>query len=169
MPVFQVFFVLRKKQSQITFLHVFHHSFMPWTWWWGVTLTPGEFSTAKIRQSWSNCFSLKLASDHCILSKCYTTSQTELCLHKMGVSWNNYKNIYIMKCIISWEHFFPFSSWRNGLLPCHGERRSARYHVLLLWPVCSRASLPEVPVVEEVHDRHPTCMFLFYINLFTLN
>lgn len=35
-----VFFVLRKKQSQITFLHVFHHSFMPWTWWWGVTLTP---------------------------------------------------------------------------------------------------------------------------------
>ncbi|XP_029308631.1 elongation of very long chain fatty acids protein 1a [Cottoperca gobio] len=35
-----VFFVLRKKQSQITFLHVFHHSFMPWTWWWGITLTP---------------------------------------------------------------------------------------------------------------------------------
>lgn len=35
-----VFFVLRKKQSQITLLHVFHHSFMPWTWWWGVTLTP---------------------------------------------------------------------------------------------------------------------------------
>lgn len=35
-----VFFVLRKKQGQITFLHVFHHSFMPWTWWWGVTLTP---------------------------------------------------------------------------------------------------------------------------------
>lgn len=35
-----LFFVLRKKQSQITFLHVFHHSFMPWTWWWGVTLTP---------------------------------------------------------------------------------------------------------------------------------
>ncbi|XP_028283651.1 elongation of very long chain fatty acids protein 1-like [Parambassis ranga] len=35
-----LFFVLRKKQSQITFLHVFHHSFMPWTWWWGITLTP---------------------------------------------------------------------------------------------------------------------------------
>ncbi|XP_014870154.1 elongation of very long chain fatty acids protein 1a isoform X2 [Poecilia latipinna] len=35
-----VFFVLRKKQSQITFLHVFHHSFMPWSWWWGVALTP---------------------------------------------------------------------------------------------------------------------------------
>ncbi|XP_077580391.1 elongation of very long chain fatty acids protein 1a [Stigmatopora nigra] len=35
-----VFFVLRKKQNQITFLHVFHHSFMPWSWWWGVMLTP---------------------------------------------------------------------------------------------------------------------------------
>lgn len=35
-----VFFVLRKKQGQITFLHVFHHSFMPWSWWWGITLTP---------------------------------------------------------------------------------------------------------------------------------
>ncbi|XP_061099843.1 elongation of very long chain fatty acids protein 1a [Conger conger] len=35
-----MFFVLRKKHSQITFLHIFHHSFMPWTWWWGITLTP---------------------------------------------------------------------------------------------------------------------------------
>ncbi|XP_056600250.1 elongation of very long chain fatty acids protein 1a [Triplophysa dalaica] len=34
------FFVLRKKQSQVTFLHVFHHSILPWTWWWGITLTP---------------------------------------------------------------------------------------------------------------------------------
>ncbi|XP_066512112.1 very long chain fatty acid elongase 1-like [Hoplias malabaricus] len=35
-----VFFVLRKKHSQVTFLHIFHHSFMPWSWWWGITLTP---------------------------------------------------------------------------------------------------------------------------------
>ncbi|KAI4898163.1 hypothetical protein NFI96_024925, partial [Prochilodus magdalenae] len=35
-----VFFVLRKKYSQVTFLHIFHHSFMPWSWWWGITLTP---------------------------------------------------------------------------------------------------------------------------------
>lgn len=46
----QVFFVLRKKQSQITFLHVFHHSFMPWTWWWGITLTPGEVWTLCLEQ-----------------------------------------------------------------------------------------------------------------------
>ncbi|KAI5092577.1 elongation of very long chain fatty acids (FEN1/Elo2, SUR4/Elo3, )-like 1a [Silurus meridionalis] len=35
-----VFFVLRKKHSQVTFLHIFHHSFLPWSWWWGITLTP---------------------------------------------------------------------------------------------------------------------------------
>ena len=28
-----LFFVLRKKQSQITFLHVYHHSTMIWNWW----------------------------------------------------------------------------------------------------------------------------------------
>ncbi|XP_043984651.1 elongation of very long chain fatty acids protein 1b [Gambusia affinis] len=36
-----IFFVLRKKHGQITFLHIFHHSFMPWTWWWGVVFAPG--------------------------------------------------------------------------------------------------------------------------------
>uniref|UniRef100_A0A3P8S1L6 Elongation of very long chain fatty acids protein 1 n=1 Tax=Amphiprion percula TaxID=161767 RepID=A0A3P8S1L6_AMPPE len=36
-----IFFVLRKRHGQITFLHIFHHSFMPWTWWWGVSYAPG--------------------------------------------------------------------------------------------------------------------------------
>lgn len=36
-----IFFVLRKKHGQITFLHIFHHSFMPWTWWWGICYAPG--------------------------------------------------------------------------------------------------------------------------------
>lgn len=36
-----IFFVLRKKHGQITFLHIFHHSLMPWTWWWGVFYAPG--------------------------------------------------------------------------------------------------------------------------------
>lgn len=40
--VLQAFFVLRKKHSQVTFLHIFHHSVLPWSWWWGITLTPGE-------------------------------------------------------------------------------------------------------------------------------
>nr|DBA17767.1 TPA: hypothetical protein GDO54_016090 [Pyxicephalus adspersus] len=36
-----VFFVVRKKNEQITFLHIFHHSVLPWSWWWGVKFGPG--------------------------------------------------------------------------------------------------------------------------------
>lgn len=44
----QVFFVLRKKNNQISFLHVYHHSTMPLLWWTGVTFVPGgecEYNT----------------------------------------------------------------------------------------------------------------------------
>ncbi|KAH1169471.1 hypothetical protein KIL84_014061 [Mauremys mutica] len=37
-----IFFVLRKKEGQITFLHVLHHSIMPWTWWFGVKFAAGS-------------------------------------------------------------------------------------------------------------------------------
>lgn len=39
----QVIFILRKKDGQVTFLHVFHHSVLPWSWWWGVQVAPGEW------------------------------------------------------------------------------------------------------------------------------
>lgn len=38
----QVIFILRKKDGQVTFLHVFHHSVLPWSWWWGIKIAPGE-------------------------------------------------------------------------------------------------------------------------------
>ncbi|CAO2588709.1 Elongation of very long chain fatty acids protein 1 [Lemmus lemmus] len=41
-PLFsQVIFILRKKDGQVTFLHVFHHSVLPWSWWWGIKIAPG--------------------------------------------------------------------------------------------------------------------------------
>ncbi|XP_076440354.1 very long chain fatty acid elongase 7-like isoform X2 [Babylonia areolata] len=40
-----VFFIMRKKFSQVTFLHVFHHGIMPISWWFGVKLVPGGFGT----------------------------------------------------------------------------------------------------------------------------
>ncbi|KAJ3604257.1 hypothetical protein NHX12_028998 [Muraenolepis orangiensis] len=40
-----VFFVLRKKNSQVTFLHVYHHSIMPFTWWFGVRFSAGGLGT----------------------------------------------------------------------------------------------------------------------------
>lgn len=41
----QAFFVLRKKNNQITFLHVYHHSAMPFWYWLGAKFVPGGEST----------------------------------------------------------------------------------------------------------------------------
>ncbi|XP_013780268.2 elongation of very long chain fatty acids protein AAEL008004-like [Limulus polyphemus] len=40
-----IFFVLRKKFSHISTLHVIHHGVMPISVWWGVKFTPGGHST----------------------------------------------------------------------------------------------------------------------------
>uniref|UniRef100_A0A1B0C376 Elongation of very long chain fatty acids protein n=1 Tax=Glossina palpalis gambiensis TaxID=67801 RepID=A0A1B0C376_9MUSC len=40
-----IFFILRKKQSQVTMLHVIHHGCMPLSVWFGVKFTPGGHST----------------------------------------------------------------------------------------------------------------------------
>ena len=39
--VLQVFFILRKKNSQLTFLHVYHHATMIFNWWAGVKYVAG--------------------------------------------------------------------------------------------------------------------------------
>ena len=36
-----IFFVLRKKNDQITSLHVIHHTIMPISCWWGIKFAPG--------------------------------------------------------------------------------------------------------------------------------
>ncbi|OQR79433.1 elongation of very long chain fatty acids protein-like [Tropilaelaps mercedesae] len=40
-----IFFVMRKKFSHISTLHVIHHGMMPMSVWWGVKFTPGGHST----------------------------------------------------------------------------------------------------------------------------
>nr|XP_020671317.1 elongation of very long chain fatty acids protein 4-like [Pogona vitticeps] len=37
----KVFFILRKKNDQVTFLHVYHHGTMLFNWWAGVKYVPG--------------------------------------------------------------------------------------------------------------------------------
>jgi len=36
-----IFFVMRKKNNQVSFLHVFHHTTMPLNWWVAVKFVPG--------------------------------------------------------------------------------------------------------------------------------
>lgn len=45
----QVFFVMRKKNSQVSTLHVIHHGCMPMSVWFGVKFTPGKY------QLWLSC------------------------------------------------------------------------------------------------------------------
>ncbi|XP_042898098.1 very long chain fatty acid elongase 1 [Parasteatoda tepidariorum] len=40
-----IFFVLRKKDSQISSLHVFHHSLVPLTLWFGIKYAPGGYNS----------------------------------------------------------------------------------------------------------------------------
>lgn len=42
---FQIFFVLRKKESQVTFLHLYHHSLTPLETWICVKFIPGGHGT----------------------------------------------------------------------------------------------------------------------------
>lgn len=39
--VAQIFFILRKKNGQLTFLHVYHHATMIFNWWAGVKYVAG--------------------------------------------------------------------------------------------------------------------------------
>jgi hypothetical protein len=41
----QVFFVMRKKTNQVTFLHMYHHTMMPLCGWIGVKFLPGGHGT----------------------------------------------------------------------------------------------------------------------------
>lgn len=56
----QIFFVLRKKNSQVTFLHVYHHSIMPFTWWFGVRFAPGRLSSLLYVRHYATYFSFVL-------------------------------------------------------------------------------------------------------------
>jgi len=40
-----IFFIARKKNNQVTFLHVFHHGALPMSYWTGLKFVPGGFGT----------------------------------------------------------------------------------------------------------------------------
>ena len=44
------FFILRKKNNQISFLHVYHHATMPIVWWIGVKWAAGGSGKTQYRQ-----------------------------------------------------------------------------------------------------------------------
>jgi hypothetical protein len=41
--IFQLFFILRKKNNQVSNLHVIHHGCMPMSVWMGMKFAPGKW------------------------------------------------------------------------------------------------------------------------------
>lgn len=40
-----IIFIMKKKFHQLTFLHLFHHGFLPFNWWFGIKFIPGGWGT----------------------------------------------------------------------------------------------------------------------------
>ena len=59
LSLFQLFFILRKKNDQVTFLHVYHHASMFFLWWIGVKwVAGGQCKKKVIIWKSSDCFVL---------------------------------------------------------------------------------------------------------------
>ncbi|XP_074036566.1 very long chain fatty acid elongase AAEL008004 [Leptinotarsa decemlineata] len=92
-----VFFILRKKMNQVTYLHVYHHTLMPVCAWIGVTFLPGGHGTL---------LGLINAFIHVIMYSYYFLSS-------LGPQYQKYlwwkKHLTAMQmiqfCIIFWHNF----------------------------------------------------------------
>jgi hypothetical protein len=55
-----VFFVLRKKNNQVTFLHLYHHIVVLLTVWTVAKFIPGTVKLANVGHLWFNCKAINL-------------------------------------------------------------------------------------------------------------
>ncbi|XP_076313492.1 very long chain fatty acid elongase 4-like isoform X1 [Tachypleus tridentatus] len=74
-----IFFILRKKNRQLTFLHVYHHSTMFGLWWIGVKWVPGG---SAVPGAMANCFVHVLMYFYYALSAFGPTLKPYLCWKK---------------------------------------------------------------------------------------
>ena len=111
------FFILRKKNNQISFLHVYHHATMFPLWWIGVKWVAGGQCTIS-----HSFYSNKYSKVHLLY----------------------FSDVFVIVCSI-------FRSSHQQLHSCRD--------VHVLRSVSARTSYAEVPLVEEVPDRHATCEY----------
>lgn len=121
-----VFFILRKKFNQVSFLHVYHHCTMFILWWIGIKWVPG--------------------------GQCESKNQTRACLctwsWKIGtlrLFSNNTATITSDINVTVSTAFF----W------CNHQLFHPRPHVRVLWLGCLGTSDAEVPLVEEIPHHYP--------------
>lgn len=109
--LFQIFFVLRKKNNQVTFLHVFHHSIMPWTWWFGVKFAAGMEREWSL--SWTYLLVVKVTYGRQKKKEtALNTLETPVFLNLdfCSILWNNwdhhnYLNRWGLLVFPIWQHF----------------------------------------------------------------
>ena len=81
------FLVVRKNTYQLSFLHVYHHSFMFWVWWLGLKFAAGGDSYFS---AWVNCF-VHVVMYSYYLGKCLGLELrgkkyvTQVCILSIGV------------------------------------------------------------------------------------
>ncbi|XP_056634715.1 elongation of very long chain fatty acids protein AAEL008004-like [Diorhabda sublineata] len=92
-----VFFILRKKYNQVTYLHLYHHTIMPMCAWIGVTFFPGGHGTLL---GLINCFIHVIMYVYYFLSSLGPQYQPYLW-------WKKYvtKLQMIQFCIVFWHNF----------------------------------------------------------------
>ncbi|CAH1275571.1 unnamed protein product [Diabrotica balteata] len=92
-----VFFILRKKYNQVTYLHLYHHTLMPICAWIGVTFLPGGHGTLL---GLINCFI------HIIMYAYYFLSSLGPHFQKY-LWWKKYVTSLqmIQFCIVFWHNF----------------------------------------------------------------
>jgi len=126
------FFILRKKNNQLTFLHVYHHSTMFSLWWIGIKWVPsGSSESIILFKFWS----LKLFFS--------TNKPVNL--------FNNKKNSILLYLNLGFQtYFFLILS-----VPArNGEQLHPRHHVLILRTRRHGSSNCSVLVVEKVPHHH---------------
>lgn len=149
----QVFFVLRKKYNQVTFLHVFHHGVMPASWWWGVKFVPGTLHFCYL---FSHPFLVPMHWYEIIDASQEDLAHSTLCWTLSSTSWCISTTVWLV-----WDHstrsiFGGKSTW----LPCrlwvsfdHIRASLDRHYMLFI----------DVPLLDPVPPGlHPHITAAFY-------
>lgn len=113
----QVFFILRKKNNQITFLHVYHHSTMLINWWLGVKfIAGGQCRFLTVSEFWSNCQFPILDRKRALFNVHF---YRKFCSSSSAVMYISLKMIKVALCKRWDENFYFDCHYINFIFPFH--------------------------------------------------
>lgn len=130
------FFILRKKDNQLTFLHVYHHSTMFPLWWIGVKWVPSGSSKIPL--------SILAQKTHCV--------EWHFCV--LG------KFVQRMLTQVEPSTFFSLSFVCAcfSIFASNDKFLHSRFDVLILRAINVRPKHCQIPVVETLSDNDPIGM-----------